>query len=37
MPAIKPAFAGKDANQIFPAFSRAQCGLLISVTDLLQK
>ena len=37
MLAIKTVLAIKSLDQIFPAFSRVQCGLLIGVTDLLQK
>jgi hypothetical protein len=32
---LKPAFAGKDTNQIAPAFFCAERGLLISISDFL--
>jgi hypothetical protein len=32
---LKPAFAGKDTDQIVPAFFCAERGLLISISDFL--
>jgi hypothetical protein len=37
MPAIQALLARKDFDQIFPAFSCAECGLSISISELFQK